>query len=335
MPNTTLTNNEINIPIVSVIIPVYNRENLINQAIDTVVNQTCQDWELVLIDDKSTDKTVEIIQGRAKNDSRIKLYTNGHTKGPSGARNQGLDKAVGRYIAYQDSDDEWEPHHLETMIYYLATYPDKVDLMTANPLRKYRENNEVFNYDTLDMDNISHTKLEDAYLISPACLFDTQLRGRVITTQCIVAKAEVLKANRWNEALYAAEDNLHNLVLSASNIRVGHIQEFHTIYWAHNDNITNCNGSHTPDKMERILASFVSYWKIILDRFELSSSQKNYVKNELAETYAWQLAYNTLEPQKKFKQANAAYLNALKLRPSHVDYWKSYIKSVIKIVLNK
>ena len=335
MTNTILTRNNCNHPIVSVIIPVYNRESLINQAIDTVCQQTIQDWELILIDDRSTDQTTQMIQSRIDKDSRIKLFTNSHTKGPSGARNQGLDKAMGKYIAYQDSDDEWEPYHLETMIHYLEKYPEQVDLMTANPLRKYRENNEVFNYDTLDMENIGHSKLENAYIISPEQLFDTQLRGRVITTQNIVAKAEILKKVRWNEVLNAAEDNLHNLQLSANGIKVGHIQDFHTIYWAHNDNITNCNGSHSPEKMERVLTSFVSYWRIVLDDFELSTSQRKYVEYELANTYAWHLGYNTFEPQKKFKQANSAYLNALKLKPTNINYWKSYIKSFIKWVLSK
>jgi glycosyltransferase involved in cell wall biosynthesis len=317
-------------PLVSIIIPVFNRERLIDQAINTVVNQTFQDWELILIDDRSTDLTTSLIAERSKNEPRIKLFSNQHSKGPSGARNQGLEKAVGKYIAYQDSDDEWYPHHLETMVYYLEKYPEQLDVMSANPLRKYLETNEVFNYDTIELADKQYRKIEDAFVFDADSLFDIQLRGRAITTQCIVGKAEVLKTVKWNETLGAAEDNLHNLELAALKISLGHIQDYHTIYWAHDDNLSNCNGVHPPERMEKIHKAFVEFWTIILNKFTLNISQERYVKDELAETYVWHLGYLTLEKLLKYREASYCYLKALQLKPTNVKYWMMFFKVQVK-----
>lgn len=231
-------------PLVSIIVPIFNRELYVEQLILTVQNQTYSNWELLLIDDGSTDRTAELIEEHKKADNRIKYFHNRNAKGASGARNSGLDVATGKYIAYQDSDDEWIKTHLETMVYYLEKYSDRIDLMSANPLRKYRESGDVFNYDVIALEQLSFDKLEEAYIFPTNKAFDYQLRGRIITTQCIVGKREVIIETRWDEALKAATDNLYNLKLAASNIKIGHVQEYHAIYWAHDDNITNCGGKH-------------------------------------------------------------------------------------------
>ena len=92
-------------PLVSIFMPVFNREVLVKQAIENVLEQTYQHWELLLIDDASSDNTVSVIAQYSQNEPRIKMLPNAHSKGPSGARNTGLDNASGKYIAYQDSDD--------------------------------------------------------------------------------------------------------------------------------------------------------------------------------------------------------------------------------------
>jgi glycosyltransferase involved in cell wall biosynthesis len=105
------------------------------------------------------------------------LVTN--IKGPSGGRNTGLDCAMGKYIAYQDSDDEWAPHHLQVMVSYLEKYSQKIDVMSANPLRKNEIDGE------LDLSILPAKKIDEDYLIEKGRLFDIQLRGRAITTQCM------------------------------------------------------------------------------------------------------------------------------------------------------
>jgi glycosyltransferase involved in cell wall biosynthesis len=321
-------------PLVSIIVPVFNRKKLVKRVIGTVKAQTYIYWELILVDDASTDATKSVIESLTSNEPRVRSVDNVNNKGPSGARNTGLDLARGKYIAYQDSDDEWQPYHLEKMIYFLEKYP-QIDLMTADPLRKYEETGEVFQYDKMNLSEISHTMLENAFLIDKEALFDEQLRGRVITTQCLVGKVEIMRSVRWDENLGAAEDNLYNLSLCAKQITVCHLSDYHTTYWIHGNNLSNVAGTHSPQSMEKIHIAFANYWEKILSDFPLNKDQKKYVKNCLVQTYAWHLGYHTFEPQKKYLKATNYYIKALRTNPRKFRLYSSLFKCVLKLIKEK
>lgn len=317
-------------PLISIIVPIYNRESYVEQLINTVKNQTYKNWELLLIDDNSSDKTASNIAFFAENDQRIKCVKNKHAKGASGARNTGLDIASGDYIAYQDSDDEWIQEHLATMVYYLEKYPNEIDLMSANPLRKNRSSGEVYSYDEIDLRSMTTEKLENAYVFDLKKTFEYQLFGRIITTQCIVAKREKIKALRWNENLKAATDNLYNLNIAYDQVKIGHLQEYHSVYWAHNDNITNCGGNHDTVRMEAVQKNFIEYWRIVLREFKLTKYQKAFAKKNLSETLAWHYAYGTLEPQGRYAECILVYLEAFLLYPQNYRTLSSFFKSILK-----
>lgn len=95
--------------------PAYNADRYILQSIKTVFNQTFQNWELIVIDDGSTDKTRHIVKELQENDERI-IYFHQENKKLSAARNSGLEIAKGKYIAFLDSDDLWEPDKLKKQI---------------------------------------------------------------------------------------------------------------------------------------------------------------------------------------------------------------------------
>lgn len=92
--------------LVSVIMPVYNREDTVQMAIDSVLNQSYQNLELIIIDDGSDDDTAEILKNNEN--PKIKIIKNETCQGVSQARNRGLESAKGKYIAYLDSDNTWE-----------------------------------------------------------------------------------------------------------------------------------------------------------------------------------------------------------------------------------
>lgn len=97
----------------SVIIPTYNRPELLKDAIQSVIDQTFSDFELIIVDDHSTDNTKEVVDSFC--DERIKYFLNDHAKGPGGARNAGLFRAKGEWVAFLDSDDMWLPKRLELL----------------------------------------------------------------------------------------------------------------------------------------------------------------------------------------------------------------------------
>lgn len=105
--------------LVSVITPAYNAGELIRKAIQSVINQTYNNWELLITDDCSTDNTKHIIEEYIAKDSRIKYFCLEKNGGAGVARNNSIKEAKGRYIAFLDSDDMWMPHKLETQLRFM------------------------------------------------------------------------------------------------------------------------------------------------------------------------------------------------------------------------
>ena len=106
----------VNITLVSIVMPAYNCENHVIEAINSVIAQTYQNWELFVIDDGSTDNTFQIINEIGKKDTRIKPFQNKKNMGVSATRNRGVDLASGDWIAFLDSDDMWEPSKLDKQL---------------------------------------------------------------------------------------------------------------------------------------------------------------------------------------------------------------------------
>lgn len=106
-------------PIVSVITPAYNAEKFISETIESVLNQTFSHWEMIIVDDCSTDRTKEIVQRYVEKDSRIKLIQLKENSGSAIARNTAMDHALGRYLAFLDSDDQWLPEKLEKQLKFM------------------------------------------------------------------------------------------------------------------------------------------------------------------------------------------------------------------------
>ncbi|MDA9201819.1 glycosyltransferase [Flavobacteriaceae bacterium] len=112
-----MSNNSL--PLVSIITPSYNSEEFISQTINSIINQTYSNWELLITDDCSNDLSTEIIKSFVKKDNRIKLYTLDYNSGAGVARNNSIKYSNGKYIAFCDSDDQWLPNKLEKQIAFL------------------------------------------------------------------------------------------------------------------------------------------------------------------------------------------------------------------------
>lgn len=112
-------------PLVSVIIPVFNRENLIGETLDSVISQTYANWECIVVDDGSHDNTEEVVNSYANMDNRITYFSRPNTrnKGASPSRNYGLEQATGDFIQFLDSDDLLHPNKLEEQLKHLESAP--------------------------------------------------------------------------------------------------------------------------------------------------------------------------------------------------------------------
>ena len=106
-------------PLVSIVTPVYNSEQFITDTIESVQAQTYSNWELILVDDCSTDSSTDYIKKFVKTDSRISLYCLDENGGAAIARNKGIQHCNGKYLAFLDSDDLWKHNKLEKQVAFM------------------------------------------------------------------------------------------------------------------------------------------------------------------------------------------------------------------------
>ncbi|MBD2384732.1 glycosyltransferase family 2 protein [Cylindrospermum sp. FACHB-282] len=115
------------IPEISIVICTYNRGKYLNNGINSVINQTFKDWELVIVDDGSQDNTFEIVNPYVEKFNNIRYFKHKNKK-QCHAKNAGIQGSFGKYITFLDSDDAYKPNHLESRLEYMKAHPE-VDLI--------------------------------------------------------------------------------------------------------------------------------------------------------------------------------------------------------------
>ncbi|MBB5224394.1 glycosyltransferase involved in cell wall biosynthesis [Amaricoccus macauensis] len=185
-------------PPVTVVIPAYERAATIVAAIDSVLRQTRTDFELLVIDDGSSDGTAEAAETVA--DPRLRVVRLPKNRGAAGARNAGAAEARGRWIAFQDSDDEWLPEKLALQLARLEAHPDAIAAYCG-----------LLTVGELDADAHGRTRL--AYVPGPEIelvegrIQPTLLMQNVMSTQTVVVRRDVFLAlGGFDESLPAMED---------------------------------------------------------------------------------------------------------------------------------
>ncbi|WP_405383553.1 glycosyltransferase family 2 protein [Phascolarctobacterium sp.] len=146
--------------LVSIIMPAYNASKYIEVAIRSVLEQSFENWELLVINDCSTDNTAELVKKYEALDSRIRLVNFETNQGVASARNHGLNIAAGEYVAFLDSDDVWEKNKLEKQISFIKI--QKADMVCtaysmingSGDIIKNRSVPKVLTYDDLLKENV-------------------------------------------------------------------------------------------------------------------------------------------------------------------------------------
>lgn len=143
---------------ISVVVPVYNVENYLPECLDSLINQTLSDIEIICVNDGSTDNSLSILEDYAQNDNRIKIIIQ-ENMGLSGARNTGLDYVNGKYVFFLDSDDWIELNALDD----LFNYAEKLDLeITIFQLNHFNQSNKTFfNNEFTDVSVINNNRFDN------------------------------------------------------------------------------------------------------------------------------------------------------------------------------
>jgi len=178
-------------PMVSVVIPTYNRAHLLGRAIKSVLDQTYQDFELIIVDDASTDNTKEVV--KRLDDPRIRYVRHEENRGGAAARNTGIKTARGQFIAFQDSDDRWLPDKLEKQMRVFKSASPKVGVVYTGFWR-LRDGEKTY------IPSSKVTRREGD-------IHDVLLEKNFVTTQTAVVRKECFgKAGMFDERLPRLQD---------------------------------------------------------------------------------------------------------------------------------
>ena len=182
-------------PTVSVIIPTYNRAHIVGRAIQSVLDQTYQDFELIIVDDGSTDNTKDIIKEFQEQDKRVKYIKHEKNRGGSAARNTGIKNSSGYFLSFLDSDDQWLPNKLESEVKILNNNKNCIICSTGHIF--INEKNGKIN------DKMIRRSIIKKQLVSQKIV----LRSECLTTNDFtVTKKATLKIGGFDKKLPARQD---------------------------------------------------------------------------------------------------------------------------------
>ena len=212
-------------PLISIILPVYNAEKYLEESITSIINQTYKNLEIICLDDGSTDNSKEIIKHFAKNDKRIKIIENTHNLGLIKTLNKAIELANGEYIARMDADDISLPNRTEKQYKFLINY--KLDICDCQ-IKYINENNKVIKRSNF----IPKTK----YGIIFYSFFKTPLLHPTVLT-----KKEIFKNNLYNyskETIHCEDYELWTRLIQ-KNIKIGKLSEQLYIQIINNESVSN------------------------------------------------------------------------------------------------
>lgn len=254
-----------NIDLISVIVPIYNVERYLTRCIESIINQTYKNIEIILIDDGSTDNSKYICQQYAKKDQRIQLISK-KNEGVSSARNIGINLSRGKWIVFVDSDD-WIDYKFCQKLYDEAI-ASNADIIMCGYNRIYEKKKEIIN---CKKDRITYNKNE--YLIK---ILNVQ-NGYGFCHMKLIKK-ECIKNIRFDENIKVAEDALFNIKL------VHNINKVSILGQALYNYVFNCNSvvrKYDEDYPNNYLRAMIQMKKYILKNFkeniEIQKSYYNYV----------------------------------------------------------
>jgi len=159
---------------VSIITPTFNSERFISDTIDSVIQQSYQNFEMIIVDDCSIDKTEEIVKKHMEKDKRIKFYKLYKNSGAAVVRNYGLEKAQGRYIAFLDSDDIWEKGKLEKQLLFM------------------QDNGYAFSFTAYELMDENGTKINKTINVPKEVSYTDLLKNTIIGCLTVIVDREVI-----------------------------------------------------------------------------------------------------------------------------------------------
>jgi cellulose synthase/poly-beta-1,6-N-acetylglucosamine synthase-like glycosyltransferase len=325
-------------PGVSIILPTYNRAKFLPQAFESIKAQRFTDWELIVVDDGSTDNTRELVAELARGLAQPVRYFYQENQGAYGARNTGLDHAEGEYVAFYDSDDVWLLHHLQDSTSALAANPEVdwaygscriVDLSSGRVLAPStfyvgERPRPFLNLKTQQAGNFRI--FQDAGTLK--CLL---AYGLYCGLQNSLIRRRAFEGRRFDvRHRNEAEDVLAATRIMAAGHRFGYFDNVHVVYRIHDQNSSAAGTSGSLEKRLEVHRAILLGFEDMMAEVRLSPEEMHVLRWSLGQTYFWKVGYALLWQHGRHKEAFEMFRSGLRLRPWNLSYWKTYLLCRLK-----
>lgn len=326
---------------VSIILPTYNRARFLPQAIESICAQEFTDWELIIVDDGSTDETPELLPQLTANILQPVRIIRQENQGAYAARNTGLDHATGRYIAFFDSDDLWLPHHLRDCANALDDNPDVDWVYGACRIVDVETGDVISKSSFLDggcrraFRKLPCTLRGELHVLQSRELLAVVLDGAGLFSgpQNSVVRKSLYSNYRFGVSFYnEAEDRLAVIHALAENATFAYFDNIHVVYQIHGGNSSGAAKCLDNSKRIRLVEGMILGYERLAGEVCLSPRERRALRRRLSRMYFWDLGYSTLWQTGRYVDAIAAYREALQQWPWDWRYWKTAIVCLLRLV---
>ena len=326
-------------PAVTVVLPTYNRAAFLPGAFDALARQTFTDWELVIVDDGSTDRTREIVAEYMQSHPSTR-YVYQDNRGAYGARNRGVDEALGKYIAFYDSDDLWLPHHLQRCVSALDAHPRidwvygacrQIDQATG---RELDPNTSYLSGRPRPFVSLQAEVIDKLHIITDPGVLECQiLHGLYCGLQNSVLRRRLFDGRRFNPRFRVVEDELFVIRVLAAGARFAYFLEPHVVYQVHGDNSSASATVSSLAKHVEIYSELTVGIEQLLSELALSPNARRKLLKRLGREYFWHLGYMGFWQAGRRLEALDMYRRGLSAWPWHPAAWKTYLLARLKVAL--
>lgn len=272
--------------------PVYNRAELVKESIDSVLRQTFQDFELICINDGSTDNTLEVLSELEKIDPRIKVISH-ENKGRCQARNSGIAHAKGKWIAFLDSDDFYLDNHLETLQTLIKRFPSfsgiATELVFEDRIRDHNKCRYYRDFVVLSLDDFADT---NPISLNQFCYNKASCPDLLFPEINILAAEDLLFFRMFSNRYKILKSGIiTNFVNTHENRSVNLISPELFVYW--NVFATNyfIDNFHVPEKIEKSMRQYV---QLVISNVYLSAKKTKEGSRELLKVLKYPSTYRNV-----------------------------------------
>jgi len=319
---------------VSILLPTFNRARFLPAAFESIRAQTHTDWDLVVVDDGSTDDTERLVADFAEGVPQRVHYIKQLNAGPYAARNTALDHTTGDCVAFFDSDDLWLPHHLARCAKALDTHAEVgwvygacriVDLASGETTAPdtFRVNGQLRPFAAIATDTGDGVHVLD----SNAAVACALVNGLYCGLQNSVIRRSVFDGARFQAAYRnEAEDQLFAVRDLKRGCRLAFLDDIHVVYRVHAANSSGAaSGRPTFERQIQLFAPVARGFEDLGRELTLTNDEKRALRRRLNREYFWHLGYAAYWSNGRRQEAFDMFRKGLRAWPWSLRCWKTFV----------